>query len=426
VTSVGNHCNPDGGGHVRASYNSPVHGRENLMSLGEARRVALAAQGFDRARPARAPRLADLRRVLRRLGLVQIDCVNVVEPAHYQVPFSRLGPYDRSLLDDLIYRKREYLEQWAHEASIVPAEIWPLLGYRRKALRWRGHGCESFLAEYPGYPAWVLEQVRTRGPLAAGDLGMPDGAARRIPGSWWGSVPRAVLESHFGLGVLAVAERRPNFMRVFDLAERIVPAAHRGRALERDEAQRELLSRAARAHGIGTAADLAYYYRMPVGEARPRLAELAEAGELRLVRVEGWREPAYLHRNARVPTRIEAASLLSPFDPVVWFRPRVARLFDFEYRMEVFVPDAQRRWGPYVLPFLMGERLEARVDLKADRPRRRLLVPAAFLEPHAEAGAVAEALARELRTLAGWLGLEAITVGRRGDFARRLRAAVRG
>ncbi|HVX66096.1 MAG TPA: crosslink repair DNA glycosylase YcaQ family protein [Bryobacteraceae bacterium] len=402
-----------------------MHRRESPISVEEARRIALAAQGFDRARPARAPKLADLRRVLRQLGLVQIDCVNVVEQAHYQVPFSRLGPYDRSLLDELVYRKYEYLEQWAHEASIVPVEIWPLLGHRREALRWRGHGCETFLARFPEYPEWVLDQVRKRGPLAAGDLGVPDEAARRIPGSWWGSVPRAVLESHFGLGVLAVAHRRQNFTRVFDLAERIVPDAHRSAAVERDHAQRELLRRAARAHGIGTAADLADYYRMPVGEARPRLAELVEAGELLPVRVAGWREGAFLHREARVPARIEAASLLSPFDPVVWYRPRIARLFDFEYRMEVFVPDARRRWGPYVLPFLLGDRLVARVDLKADRSRRRLLVPAAFLESHADPGPVAEALARELRTLAGWLGLESVAVGRRGDFARRLRAVMR-
>jgi uncharacterized protein YcaQ len=359
------------------------------------------------------------------MGLVQIDCVNVLERAHYQVLFSRLGAYDRALFDELVYGRREFTEQWAHEASIVPMDAWPLLDYRRRAHRIRPHGFETFLKEHPEYAGWVLGQIRERGPLAAGDLEVPDGVERRIPGSWWRSVPRVVLEAHFGRGLLAVAARRSNFVRAFDLTERIVGAVHRERGLEREDAQRELLARAARAHGIGTAADLADYYRMPVGEARPLLAELVEAGELRVVRVEGWRELAYLDRAARAPARIEAASLLSPFDPVVWFRPRIARLFDFDYRMEVFVPGAQRRWGPYVLPFLLGERLVARVDLKADRPRRRLLVPAAFLEPHADPGAVTEALAKELGVLAGWLGLETIAVGRRGDFARPLRTAVR-
>jgi len=395
------------------------------IGLDQARRIALAAQGFGKPRPAATPGLPELRAVIRRLGLIQIDCVNVLAPAHYQVPFSRLGPYDRHLLDELVYRRREFTEAWAHEASIVPVKAWPLLRYRREAHRVRPHGLDALLERSPGYAQWVLEEIRARGPLAAADVAVPEGIARRIPGAWLGTVPRAVLEAHFGRGLLCVAERRPAFVRRYDLTERVLPHESRRGVLEREEAQRELLARAARAHGIGTAADLADYYRMPVRDARPRLAELVEAGELREAGVEGWRERAYLHRAARAPQRIEAASLLSPFDPVVWFRPRILRLFGFDYRMEVFIPDAQRRWGAYVLPFLMGERLVARADLKADRPRRRLLVEAAFLEPHADPGAVAEALAAELRALAGWLGLADVSVGRRGDFSRRLRAAMR-
>jgi uncharacterized protein YcaQ len=253
-----------------------------------------------------------------------------------------------------------------------------------------------------------------------------DGGPRRIEGSWHGSVRRAVLEAHFGRGLLAVAERRPDFARVYDLAERRIPREHHARVLGRTEAQRELLRRAARAHGVGTAADLADYYRMPVREARPRLAELVEEGALRAVRVAGWREPAYLHPEARLPGRVEAAALLSPFDPLVWFRPRAARLFDFDYRIEIFVPRPKRRWGYYVMPFLLGDRLVARVDLKADRPGRRLLVLAAYLEPLAEADPVATALAAELRTLADWLGLEAVVVEHRAGFGRPLAAAVRG
>lgn len=397
------------------------------LSLTEARRIALAAQGFDRPRPAGHVGVDHLRRTIRQLSLVQLDFVNVLVPAHYQVFFSRLGPYDRARLDHLVYRRREFTEQWAHEASILPVDAWPLLRHRMQNHRVRPYGFESLLEDQAGYVSRVLDEVRARGPLTADDLPAPDGDALgrwlEMVGSWYGNVARAVLEAHFGRGLLAVAERRANFARAYDLAERLVPPEHFGREVTREEAQRELLRRAARAHGVATAADLADYYRMPVREALPRIAELVAAGELRQVRVEGWKGPAYLHREARLPARIEAAALLSPFDPVVWFRPRTARLFDFDYRFEIFVPQAKRRWGAYVLPFLLGDRLAARADLKADRPGRRLLVLAAYREAHAEPGATAAALAAELRTMAGWLGLDAVAVERRGNLARALAAA---
>lgn len=314
------------------------------LSLSEVRRLALGAQGFDRPRPTGLVDARDLSRTIRQLGLLQIDYVNVLVPAHYQVPFSRLGPYALSQLDDLVYRQREFTEHWAHEASILPVETWPLLRHRMETHRVRPSGFESFLKQQSEYVAWVLDEVRVRGPLAASDVPDQEGITRRIPGAWF-SVPRAVLEAHFGRGVLGVADRRPDFTRVFDLAERVIPPEHRGREVGREEAQRELLCRAARAYGAGTAAELADYYRMPIREARPRLAELAEAGALREVRVEGWRPPAYLHPEARVPKRIKAATLVSPFDPLIWYRGRVARLFDFEYRVEIFVRQAKRRWG---------------------------------------------------------------------------------
>jgi uncharacterized protein YcaQ len=289
----------------------------------------------------------------------------------------------------------------------------------------RPWGFEKIMAQIPDYVESVLNQVRSKGPLAADDLADPDGLPRRIAGDdWVGTIPRAVLEAHFGRGVLAVAERRPNFSRVFDLAERLIPTKHHQRKTEREDAQRELLRHAARAHGVGTAADLADYYRMPIREARLRLAELTAAGELRQVRVEGWREPAYLHRDAASPRRIDAAALLSPFDPVIWYRDRAARLFGFDYRVEIYVPQEKRRWGYYVLPFLLGERLVARVDLKADRSERRLLVLAAHLESHAKPGQVADALALELLTMARWLDLDAVKVTRRGGLAKSLAAAV--
>jgi hypothetical protein len=400
------------------------------LSLSEARRIALAAQGFDRPRPARSAggvRASHLRRTIRQIGLLQIDFVNVLVPAHYLVPFSRLGPYPRSRLDDLVYRgqggRREFTEQWAHEASILPVKSWPLLRHRMEVHRVRPYGFESFLARNRAYVDRVLHEVRTRGPLTAGDLPHPAGAAHRIPGAWHPFVRRAVLEAHFGFGALAVAARQPNFARVFDLAERLLPPEHHRREVGREQAQRELLLMAARAHGVAAASDLADYYRMSIRDARPRIAELVAARELREVRVEGFRQPAYLHAKARLPRSIDAAALLAPFDPVVWHRPRASWLFGFDYRVEIFVPQEKRRWGYYVLPFLLGERIVARVDLKADRRGRRLLVLSAYLESHAKPGAVAEALAAELRTLAEWLGLDSIVVGRRGGFARQLAAA---
>jgi uncharacterized protein YcaQ len=274
----------------------------------------------------------------------------------------------------------------------------------------------------------VVEEIRARGPLAAEDLPKPEDGDGRMPDGWsWGRDPRRqVLESHFGCGRLAVADRLPNMARRYDLSERVIPAEHHHCRLERDAERRALLLQAAGALGVGTAADLADYFRMPVREARPRLAELVEAGGLRQVRVEGWREPAYLDPEARLPKRIDAAALLSPFDPVVWFRPRTARLFGFDYSLEIFLPQPKRKWGYYVLPFLLGDRLVARVDLKADRRGRRLLVQAAHIEAKADPGKAAVALASELHTMANWLGLESVSVGRRGGYARQLRAAVRG
>lgn len=394
------------------------------LKAAEARRLALAAQGFDRPRPARVT-ARHVRAVIERLGLLQLDFVTVLEPAHYQVPFSRLGPFPRRLLDQVVYRDRHFTEAWAHEACIVPMDAWPLLQYRRDRHRVRPWGGEKILKKVAAYVQDVLGHVRERGPLAADDLPSPEGHARRVEHTWYGTVPRIVLEAHFGGGRLAVAERRPNFARAFDLPERVIPAAHRARTVPVAEAQRELLRRAARALAVATAADLADYWRMPVREARPRLAELVDAGDLVPVRVEGWREAALLHREARAPRRVEAAALLSPFDPLIWFRKRTKRLFDFEYRMEVFVPAPKRRWGVYVLPFLLGERLVARVDLKTDRSEKTLRVLAAFGERHTPPSQVAPALAAELRTLAAWLGLSRIRVARRGDLARALAAALR-
>ncbi|HLK50355.1 MAG TPA: crosslink repair DNA glycosylase YcaQ family protein [Bryobacteraceae bacterium] len=374
------------------------------LSLQEARRLALAAQGFDQARPPRATAV-HLRRTIRRLGLLQIDFVNVVCAAHYMVPFSRVGPYDRKVFETLVYKTGEFAEHWAHEISIIPVETWPLLRYRRETDRVRPWGFARVLEERAEYAGWVLEEVRRRGMLAADDLPAPDGAELRLPGAWIRTIQRGVLEAHFVRGNLAAAARRADFSRVYALAERLIPEKHRCRQVEYDEGRRALLLQAARAHGVGTAKDLADYFRMPVRDAVPRLRELVDSGKLLEARVEGWREPAYLDPKAKLPPRVDAAALLSPFDPLIWCRPRVQRLFGFEYRLEVFVPPGKRKYGFYVLPFLLGESLVARVDLKADRAQGRLQVLGTWFEGRKTA-AVDGALRGELRVLGEWLGLK--------------------
>jgi len=374
------------------------------LSLQDARRIALAAQGFDRKRPKRVT-AAHLRSTIRRLALLQIDYVNVVCPAHFMVPFSRLGPYDRTALEQLVYRSGEFAEHWAHEISIVPTRLWPLLRYRRDLDRVRPWGFAKVLEERVAYAAEVLDEVRRRGPLAADELAPPDGGDDRIPGTWIGTIRRGILEAHFLRGTLAAAGRRSDFSRLYDLAERLIAEEHRSAHVSYDEGRRALLLEAARAVGVGTAKDLADYFRMPVRDAAPRLTELVESGNLNEVRVEGWREVAYLHPEATMPRSIEAAALLSPFDPLIWCRPRVKRLFDFEYRVEIFVPPDKREYGFYVLPFLFGERLAARVDLKADRAAGRLRVLGKWFEGK-RSGEVNEALSAELKLLAEWLGLK--------------------
>ncbi len=386
--------------------------------------MALAAQGFDRPRP-KVATAAHLRATMHRLGVVQIDFVNVLTPAHYVTPYSRIGAYDRAVFDGVVYREKKFTEQWAHEAAIIPNSTWPLLRHRMDTHRVRPWGFESYLKKYGAYVDEVLDHVRARGPLSADELPAPDGQSRRLDQSWFGTIPRAVLEYHFGRGALAVAGRRPNMARVFDLSERIIPGEHHAADFEIAEQQRRLILLAAKAHGIGTAADLGDYYRLNIRHARDRIKELVEAGQLREVQVEGWRDAACLHPQAKLPKAIEACALLSPFDPVVWFRPRAQRLFDFEYRIEIYTPKAKRRWGYYVLPFLLHERIAARVDLKADRAAHCLRVVTAHLESHANTEETAEALAVELRTLAAWLGLASVTVGTTGKLSPPLRAALK-
>ncbi|MCZ6544985.1 MAG: winged helix DNA-binding domain-containing protein [Chloroflexi bacterium] len=390
------------------------------FSSSEARRIALGAQGFADPRPRGRIDIRHLRRVVDRIGLIQIDSVNVAVRSHYMPLFSRLGPYPMSLLDDAVYGRKELFETWAHEASFVPVKHYPLFRQRMQhAEPWRR--IARFAKKYPGYLDAVLEEVRSRGALAASELEDPGSRT----GPWWGQGKgKVALEWHFSRGAVCVCERR-NFARVYDLTERVLPPeALNGRAPDIDGSQRELLLLSARSHGVGTARDLADYYRLSIPRSRELLRELASEGALREVNVEGWRDPAYLHPEARLPRGVEAQALLTPFDSLIWERDRTERVFDFHYRIEIYVPQKKRRYGYYVMPFLFDEALAARVDLKSDRAKSRLLVKAAYLEEGQDAGRVSGALAEELRLMAEWLGLEEVRVGRKGDLAPALRSAV--
>lgn len=381
------------------------------------RRIALAAQGFDRPRPTGRIDVRHLRRVLRRVDLLQIDAVQTVERAQYLPLFSRLGPYPRDLLDDATYRRRELFEAWAHEASLVVIERWPALDHRRS--HWSSRRADRLEAERPGYIAAVREEVAAHGPLTVGELKDPGDRT----GPWWGWSPgKAALEALFAWGEVAIADRQGQTRR-YDLTERVIPAAVRARPRpDREAAYRELLTAAADALGVATAGDLIDYHRLHAPTARPVIAGLAAEGAIEPVEVQGWSRPAYRAHSARLPRRIAAAALLTPFDPLVFNRGRTQRVFDFHYRLEFYVPPAKRRYGYYVMPFLLGDRLVARVDVRADRDAGALRVPGAFLEDAIAPDHVAGPLGAELRALAGWLGLDTVAVdapGAVGDALRR-------
>jgi hypothetical protein len=393
------------------------------LPLAVARRIALAAQGLAAPRPGGRVDLRHLRRVFARVGAVQIDPINVVERAAHLTLFARLGAHDRNLLWRAHNEKHELMEYWAHAACFLPVDAFPLFRHRMEAEPpWRA--VRLLERKRPGYVEAVLAEVGRRGPLAAADLDDPGERATPYWGTGW-TAGKLALEWLFVTGRLVVGERR-GLVRRYDLPERVIPRRYlEAPAPSRGEAQRSLLLRAARSLGVGTAADLAAYYMIRMPEARPAVEALAAEGALEQVSVEGWREPAFRHPEAEAPRRVEAATLLCPFDSLIWDRSRTERLFGFRYRIGIYTPRAQRTHGYYVLPFLLGERLVARVDLKADRRRRVLTVPGAFLEPGRDAGAAAAALGEELRTLAGWLGLEAVEAAGRGDLAAPLRRALR-
>ena len=383
--------------------------RRTSLSASEARRIALAAQGFDRPRPAAPTDIRHFRRALHAIGVLQLDFVNVLIPAHFLMLWSRLGGYDRKRFERFLYDSREFTEQWAHEASIVRVSDWPLLEYRRKAWRpWKRDPLAT-LDSPEDYLRSILEQVTSDGALTANDLPEAASARRRKPGDWHRPVQRWALEHHFGRGQLGVRRRLSNFQRVYDLPERLIDDEYRLQSTTESDGRRDLLRQSAESLGVGTLHDLADYYRMSARDAAPAIAELVEEGALTPVDIEGWKDTAYLSERARLPRSIQGASLLSPFDPVVWFRPRAERLFDFKYRIEIYVPEAKRKWGYYVLPFLLGDRIVARVDLKADRAGKSLLVRQLHYEKGVDQKETESALRGELGALADWLDLETVS-----------------
>jgi len=380
------------------------------LSLAEARRIALAAQGFGGPRPERVTAARWLR-TIDRLSLHQIDSVNVLVRAHYLPAFSRLGPYDRSLIDTAAWgsrKKRRLFEYWAHEASLLPLALHPLLRWRmaradRGEVGWKG--LRLFAGERRAEAQALLDRIRDEGPGAASDFDEERGRS----GWWEWSDAKQALEWLFWAGRITTATRRGSFERVYDLTERVIPAEILALPTPHEkEAQRVLIERAAHALGVATTQELRDYFRLGPGDARQAIDMLIEAGVLEPVEVPGWAHLAYLHRAARRPRRISARALLAPFDPLVWERSRTLRLFDFHYRIEIYTPAEKRQHGYYVLPFLLGDRLVARLDLKADRQAGRLLVHAVHLEPHAPADAM-DAIGEELASLADWLGLAEVS-----------------
>ncbi|MFN2521293.1 MAG: winged helix-turn-helix domain-containing protein [Candidatus Limnocylindria bacterium] len=408
------------------------------LSLSEARRLAISAQAFGPRPP--KPTIAHVRGLAARLGAFQIDSVNVLVRAHYVPAFARLGPYPMEALDSLAYRRRELFEYWGHAACLLPVSLFPLMRFRMHADATR----EYMRTERGANVAKAYAEVAERGPLAAAELRDPG----KRTGNWWGwAEGKTALEHLYDAGLLAISGRR-GFERLYDLAERVIPrAALEAPAPAPEDAMKELICLAARACGVGTLRDIAGYFS--VGGWRDRLAarrwrtsaaagsertapitkrlfsELVEQGRLQAAAVDGWKEPAYMPAAVRVPRTTRARALVTPFDSLVWDRGRIERLFGMKYTIELYTPLLKRVYGYYVFPFLLGDTLVGRCDLKADRQRGVLMVQSAFLEPGQDARRIGPELVGELRQMQAWLGLDRIEVAPRGDLAAAVRRSAR-
>jgi uncharacterized protein YcaQ len=383
----------------------------DTLRLADARRIALAAQGFGAKRGTANTRPTSIATIVRKLGLLQIDSVNVLVRSHYLPVFSRLGPYDRALLDRLAYRRpRALFEYWGHEASLVPVQTYPLLRWRMKRAR-RHVGMWSSMSlvarEQPALIARLRATIAERGPMSSSEF-----EGSRGTGSWWGwSEIKRGLEYLFYAGIVSTATRRGSFERLYDLTERVLPPdVLETPEMSEADAQRDLVRIAARALGIATESDLRDYFRLDLADARARVEELVEANELIPVDVESWKQRAFVVADRVVPRRIAASALLSPFDSLIWHRPRALRLFDLDYRLEIYTPSHKRVHGYYVLPYLLDERFVARVDLKADRVARELRAIAIHFEAGISPAEVLPHLELELGAMAAWLGLERYTL----------------
>ena len=388
------------------------------LSNSAARRIALGAQGFSRPKSGGRIDVRHFRRVMRQIGLIQLDSVNVCVRTHYMPFYSRLGAYDMNQLDAWLNESGENFEYWAHAAAVLPVDRYPLWRWKMETMMQPWQRAQELLDAHPDLVKSVLQQVADHGPLTVRDLDAPEHTNE----AWWGYGPgKVALEVLFANGHVS-ALRTGNFTRLYDLPARTIPPEFLDGevAYGKEDAYRQLLIDATRHHGIGTAADIADYFRLHVSTAAPIFESLTQEGTIEKVAVDGWNEPAYLDPDAVRPRSIKGSALLSPFDPIMWNRDRAERLFGFEYRIEIYVPADQRIYGYYVLPFMLDGDIVGRVDLKADRKARRLLVRSAFIEEGKDAETVAAALAAELHRFGDWLGMDGMVIERRGNLAHRL------
>ena len=403
----------------------------STLTAAQVRRVGIAAQGLTEPKPRGPVTRAHLRRLISRIQVLQLDSVSVAVRAHYAPVFSRLGPYDRDVVDRAAWHHsarspRLLVEYWAHEAALMAVDDWPLLRWRMREYTHGRWGTEivrknAKLAEN------IVAAIAELGPSTAGQIEAHlESEPRGRKGPWWDrSDTKWVAEALWSSGVLTTATR-VGFARHYDITQNVLPPEVLAREVDDDEAVRELTLRAATALGVGTEADFRDYFRLGAKQVKPAIAELVKTGELEPVSVDGWTAPAYLRAGQIVPRVDRGTALLCPFDPLIFFRPRVERVFGFHYRIEIYTPAPKRQFGYYVWPFLLDGRLVGRVDLKADRARDVLHVVGAFTEAGQQPSRVAEALAAELQTMAAWLGLADVIVGERGDLAPQLRRQLNG
>jgi uncharacterized protein YcaQ len=399
------------------------------LTAGQARRVAVAAQGFHEPKPRGPVNRAHLRRLISRIQVLQLDSVSVAVRAHYAPVFSRLGPYDRDVVDRAAWSHsarspRLLVEYWAHEAALMFVDDWPLMRWRMREYT-DGRWGKEIVKKNPRLADDIVAAVADLGPSTAGQIEAHlESEPRGRKGPWWDrSETKWVAEALWSAGVLTTATR-VGFARHYELTEKVLPPEVLAREVDDDEAIRELTLRAASALGVGTEADIRDYFRLGAGQIKPALASLVDDGELEQVEVDGWKAPAYLRAGQVIPRQDRGTALLCPFDPLIFFRPRVERLFQFRYRIEIYTPAPKREFGYYVWPFLLDGQLVGRVDLKAERARDALHVVGAFTEDGQDKPHVAKALAAELRTMASWLGLSEVTVGDRGDLTVQLSRAL--